>query len=46
MPANVEVPLYFTIQPGGVYVANPSGACARLNYPNYTQKLLGTQFNF
>ena len=25
MPANVEVPLYFTIQPGGVYVANPTG---------------------
>ena len=34
-----EVPIYFTIQPGGAYV-QPSGAW--LVYPNYQHKAPGT----
>jgi RHS repeat-associated protein len=33
LPANVEVPVYFTIQPGGAYVRGGGGAW--LVYPNY-----------
>ncbi len=43
LPANVEVPIYFTIQPGGAYV-EPSGAW--LMYPNYQDKDPGTVASF
>ena len=43
LPANVEVPIYFTIQPGGAYV-QPSGAW--LVYPNYQHKAPGTRVGF
>jgi hypothetical protein len=34
LPANVDTPVYFTIQPGAGYVTSPNGAGARLIYPN------------
>jgi YD repeat-containing protein len=46
---NVEVPVYFTIQPGGAYVynANPAGAKgAQLVYPNYHHLATGVIANF
>jgi YD repeat-containing protein len=47
LPRNVEVPVYFTIQPGAGYVRNSaSNEGARLYYPNYKDKLPGTRFNF
>jgi RHS repeat-associated protein len=45
LPANVEVPIYFTIQPGGAYVMNYK-AGVRLVYPNYTDEMPGTRANF
>jgi RHS repeat-associated protein len=45
LPANVEVPIYFTIQPGGAYVMNDK-AGVRLVYPNYTDEMPGTRANF
>jgi RHS repeat-associated protein len=45
LPANVEVPIYFTIQPGGAYVINDK-AGVRLVYPNYTDEMPGTRANF
>src|SRR5262249_21232326 len=48
LPA-VEVPIYFTIQPGGAYLAvsNSSGAKgARLIYPNTYKEPAGTVFEF
>ena len=48
LPANVEVPIYFTIQPGGAYVAvyGKSTGGARLIYPNYTKQPVGTRMDF
>jgi RHS repeat-associated protein len=48
LPRNVEVPIYFTAQPGAGYVRDQSGGYggARLFYPNYKSKLPGTRFNF
>jgi RHS repeat-associated protein len=46
LPAGVRVPLYFTIQPGGAYLQNLSGAKARLIYPNASSQPVGTVFNF
>ena len=43
LPAGVEVPLYFTVQPGSSYIF-PSGA--RIIYPNYTHLAPGTRANF
>ncbi|HEX2050194.1 MAG TPA: RHS repeat-associated core domain-containing protein [Actinomycetota bacterium] len=43
LPDGVDVPVYFTIQPGGSYVY-PKGA--RLIYPNYTNEAPGTRMNF
>jgi len=43
LPKGVEVPVYFTIQPGSAYIA-PQGA--RLIYPNYTHQAPGTQMQF
>lgn len=44
LPRNVEVPVYFTIQPGAAYIYGAKGA--RIIYPNYENKLPGTRFNF
>ncbi|HEY0873209.1 MAG TPA: DUF6531 domain-containing protein, partial [Vicinamibacterales bacterium] len=48
LPAGVEVPIYFTIQPGGAYVATygDSSKKARLHYPNYTAQAVGTRMDF
>jgi RHS repeat-associated protein len=46
LPRNVDVPIYFTAQPGAGYVRSSSGIGARITYPNYTNKLPGTRFNF
>jgi len=47
LPAGVQVPIYFTVQPGGAYirVAN-SAAGARLVYPNGFKFSPGTRFDF
>jgi len=42
----VEVPVYFTAQPGGAYIHNPGGIGARIYYPNGFNKLPGTRFAF
>ncbi len=36
LPAGVETPAYFTLQPGGAYVAHPNHTGARIIYPNFT----------
>jgi RHS repeat-associated protein len=43
LPADVQVPIYFTVQPGGAYIF-PEGA--RIIYPNYTDEAPGTRVNF
>jgi YD repeat-containing protein len=45
LPKNVQVPIYFTAQPGGAYVHNYSQG-ARLVYPNYVREHPGARFNF
>ena len=44
LPRNVEVPVYFPLQPGGAYVWGSQGV--RIIYPNWLNKLPGTRFNF
>lgn len=50
LPAGVQVPIYFTIQPGGAYIKvlatgnSPQGA--RLVYPNAFHHAPGTVFDF
>jgi hypothetical protein len=50
LPAGVDVPIYFTIQPGGAYVeaSGTSGYSrgARLIYPNYKGRAAGTAMEF
>jgi RHS repeat-associated protein len=50
LPAGVEVPVYFTIQPGGAYVATQASGYGRkgawLVYPNYRHQPVGTEHNF
>lgn len=50
LPAGVDVPIYFTIQPGGAYITvkNPGTgpAGARLIYPNGFKLKPGTPFSF
>lgn len=50
LPTGVQVPIYFTIQPGGAYVAVPASGNARkgawLVYPNYTHRPPGTEHQF
>jgi RHS repeat-associated protein len=50
LPAGVEVPVYFTIQPGAAYVATQASAYGRkgawLVYPNYRNQPVGTEHNF
>ncbi len=45
LPA-VDVPVYFTAQPGGAYIRNPGGIGARIYYPNGYKQLPGTRFAF
>jgi RHS repeat-associated protein len=42
LPALQEIPVYFTIQPGGAYLSKK----ARIVYPNYTDLAPGTRENF
>lgn len=49
LPAGVDVPVYFTIQPGGAYVhtvTRTGERGARLIYPNYRRERPGTRANF
>jgi RHS repeat-associated protein len=46
LPTGVDVPLYFTIQPGGAYIATRYGNGARLVYPNSVRADPGTHFEF
>jgi RHS repeat-associated protein len=48
LPQNVEVPIYFTIQPGSAYVstAGPGPKGAWLVYPNYRQESAGQRIQF
>lgn len=42
LPPGVEVPLYFTVQPGGAYLSSP----ARIIYPNYLHRPPGMRIQF
>jgi RHS repeat-associated protein len=46
LPAGVDVPVYFTIQPGGAYVYTKSGKGAALVYPNSIEASPHTKFQF
>jgi RHS repeat-associated protein len=46
LPAGVQVPLYFTVQPGGAYIYSRDGAGARLVYPNNLDKPAHEKFEF
>ncbi len=49
LPTGVQVPVYFTIQPGGAFIETPGSAWprgARVVYPNYTSERPGTRMNF
>ena len=49
LPKRVQVPIYFTIQPGGAYLegyGQNSSVGARLFYPNPGHQVPGTMFNF
>jgi RHS repeat-associated protein len=50
LPAGVQVPIYFTVQPGGAYIevlnAGTSSQGARLIYPNAFHQPPGTVFDF
>lgn len=42
----IDVPVYFTAQPGGAYIRNPAGIGARIYYPNGFKQLPGSRFAF
>lgn len=50
LPAGVEVPIYFTVQPGGAYIkvanSSPGPKGARLIYPNGFNLKPGSPFDF
>ena len=46
LPKNVDVPLYFTAQPGGAYLYTDGNIGARIHYPNTYNYLPGTRFQF
>ncbi|MGH9330607.1 MAG: kelch repeat-containing protein, partial [Vicinamibacterales bacterium] len=49
LPTGVEVPVYFTIQPGAGFIETPNAAWpegARVVYPNFTNERPGTDFHF
>ena len=43
LPSGINVPIFFTIQPGGAQVIPPR---ARVIYPNYTNEKPGTRIDF
>lgn len=43
LPLGVQVPIYFTVQPGGTYIS-PKGA--RIIYPNYAHQIPGSRVEF
>ena len=43
LPRGVEVPIYFSVQPGGARISGPG---ARIVYPNYTRRAPGTRVRF
>ncbi|HJQ97480.1 MAG TPA: RHS repeat-associated core domain-containing protein [Candidatus Polarisedimenticolaceae bacterium] len=45
LPGTVDVPIYFTLQPGGAYVTNRAHG-VRLVYPNYGRYVPGRPANF
>lgn len=46
MPAKVDVPIYFTLQPGGAYVTYSWSGGVRIIYPNYKHYWPGRRANF
>jgi RHS repeat-associated protein len=46
LPRNVDVPIFFTVQPGGAYVYAPAHRPARLIYPNYRRAPAGFEMSF
>jgi len=48
LPQGVQVPIYYTIQPGGAYVQTATGrrSGVQIIYPNYTHERPGTRVNF
>ncbi|MGH9330600.1 MAG: DUF6531 domain-containing protein, partial [Vicinamibacterales bacterium] len=49
LPTGVDVPVYFSIQPGGGFIETPKAAWpegARVIYPNFTNERPGTDFHF
>ncbi|MES1244717.1 MAG: RHS repeat-associated core domain-containing protein [Acidobacteriota bacterium] len=48
LPQGVQVPIYYTIQPGGGYVETATGkrSGVRILYPNYTHEPPGTRIDF
>ncbi len=47
LPINVQVPIYFTIQPGGAEILGVTRETgARVIYPNYTNQAPGARANF
>jgi RHS repeat-associated protein len=46
LPQGVNVPLYFTVQPGAAYLTTSDGAGARLIYPNQGHERPGSIFDF
>jgi len=46
LPFGLNVPTYFTIQPGSAYVRVPGGAGARLIYPNYVHLIPKSRSDF
>jgi hypothetical protein len=46
LPRGVDVPFYFTVQPGAAYLTNTTYRGARLIYPSTDSVLPGTRVNF
>src|SRR5262249_6514177 len=46
LPPHVDVPVYFTAQPGGAYVSAPGDQRARIVYPNYRRQPPGRTMAF
>jgi RHS repeat-associated protein len=48
LPDGVQVPIYYTVQPGGGHVETATGrrGGVRIVYPNYTHERPGTRVNF
>src|SRR6266496_236230 len=46
LPLGLQIPTYFTVQPGGAYIVAPNKQGARLIYPNYTHMVPGSRIGF